>query len=313
MLVFLNPTARGGTGLKRWEATRERLRERGLLQELEIITDTERLQSAVLRQSECGDGRVVAVGGDGTVNRLVDEIMRLPRPMRERLILGAIGTGSSNDFHKPYQLSDCIVPGVPLRLGWSSPQSHNVGQMNYLGTDKKWYRRYFVVNSSFGVLAAANQFFNSPCGLVAWLKPRWLNLCIWYAGLRTLMTEPAFEAVIHGPFIPIRGAMMNLSILLNQHVSGGFTIDIPVSSSTTSFGIALCEEMNKMRRLRTLASMARGHFVGLPGTQAFQTEEIEVQACRPVPLELDGEVFMATQVHVKLLHGAIRVCSRQSY
>jgi diacylglycerol kinase family enzyme len=107
--------------------------------------------------------------------------------------------------------------------------------------------------------------------------------------------------------------MMNLSILLNQHVSGGFTIDIPVSSSTTSFGIALCEEMNKMRRLRTLASMARGHFVGLPGTQAFQTEEIEVQACRPVPLELDGEVFMATQVHVKLLHGAIRVCSRQSY
>ncbi len=313
MLIFLNPKARAGAGMERWEAAREKLRERGPTESFEIITDAEKLSQGVVRESECGDGRVAAVGGDGTVNRLVDVIMHLSQPMREGLILGAVGIGSSNDFHKPYQLSDCIVPGVPARLCWSPPQSHNVGQVDCLGADKKWYRQYFVVNSSLGVLAAANQLFNRPCGLVAWLKPRWLNLSIWYAGLKTLMTEPAFEAVIQDSTMSFRGAIVNLSILINRHISGGFTIDIPVSSSPASFGIAMCERMSKLRRLRTLAAMAHGHFVGLPGTRTLQAEEIAIQTNRPVPLELDGEVFMTTQIHVELLHGAIQVCSPGSH
>ncbi|MFH1010687.1 MAG: diacylglycerol kinase family protein, partial [bacterium] len=307
------PHARAGAGIKKWEVARRRLLEFGMLQNAEPVTEPKDLHQAILRECDRGDSRIVAVGGDGTVGQVVNTLMSLPRSMRDKLILGAIGMGSSNDFHKPYKPSDCIVPGVPVRLCWSRPQERNVGQVDFWDTDDQWHRRYFVINGSLGVLAAANHFFNNPRGLLTWLKPRFLNLSIWYAGLRTVMTQPAFEGSISENSKRLHTKITNLSVLLSPHVSGGFSLDIPVSPTSSTFGIALCEDMTKLRRLCTFMAMAHGRFVGLPGTRAMQAAEVSVSMRRPVPLELDGEVFMAARVHMRLLQGAIRVCSRENH
>jgi len=312
MLLFLNPYAQAGAGMKKWEVVHKKLLECGILESAEPVTEPTELHRAILREHEHGDSRIVAVGGDGTVGQVVNTLMSLPAWVRNKLVLGAVGTGSSNDFHKPYKSSDCVVPGVPVRLCWHCVHKQNVGRADFLDTDSQWHRRYFVINSSLGVLAAANHFFNHPRGLLTWLKPRWLNLSIWYAGLRTVMTEPAFEGTISENSKRFHTTITNLSILLSPHISGGFRLDIPVSPASSFLGIALCEDMTRRRRLRTLISMAHGRFVGLPGTRSMQTAQISVSMPHPVPLELDGEVFMAMRVHIKLLQGAIRVCSREN-
>ncbi len=53
-------------------------------------------------------------GGDGTVHALVEALALAPRrPPLDHLTLGAVGLGSSNDFHKPVGRR---VGGVPVRL-----------------------------------------------------------------------------------------------------------------------------------------------------------------------------------------------------
>ena len=83
---------------------------------------------------------VVCVGGDGTLNHVVDGLMQ----WEKRPILGYIPAGSTNDFAKglsitgtPHQLCDILVTGRPM--------PYDIGSFN---------ERYFNYVAAFGAFVA---------------------------------------------------------------------------------------------------------------------------------------------------------------
>jgi diacylglycerol kinase (ATP) len=130
MIIFVNPLAGGGKSLSRWRIVAPELKRRFPQMEIQICEGRGDISLLLRARLADGHSHFVAAGGDGTVNDLLTAFMSLPAEKRPHLTMGAIGLGSSNDFHKPILSSQCIE-GTPCLLDPSSAQRRDVGVVRF--------------------------------------------------------------------------------------------------------------------------------------------------------------------------------------
>lgn len=314
MIILLNKYCNGTGGLEKWKKLKADLEENYLGKDYTIISGFKKFQATCVQEFDRGERLFVAAGGDGTVNFILNQLMALENGLRKELILGAIGLGSSNDFHKPFarngngQSNGSGNGKVPVKLDYKGAKPHNVGLVEYEDLDHKQQRKYFIVNCSVGLVAQANYFFNSENRIVNWLKPKWVEGTIWYAALETLFSAKNVPTEIRVEDERIETELTTFSTFINPNVSGNFRYDFEISPQSDYLGVALCEKMGIPARVRTMFSMTQGKFVGLPKTRVWRAKEIEISPSKPIALEMDGEVSLARHIRIKLLRNALRVC-----
>jgi diacylglycerol kinase (ATP) len=308
MIILLNRNSNNSHGPRKWEEVRAELEEKYLGHDYRLIYDAEDLPEALRRTPGVGGHTVVAAGGDGTVNFLLNRLMRLEEAERRRIIMGAIGLGSSNDFHKPVSGRRRVNGNVQIKLDESRATAHNVGQVTYEDKRGKSRQKYFMINLSIGIIARANQFFNTGNGLLNWLKPRCVLAAVYYAALKTIFSAPNVPAVITIDGERLNAEVTTLSVLINPYFSGNLSYDIDVNPQSPFFGVALAERMGSAERLRALLSLARSRFRGKAKTRVWKASSVEIQTESLTPLELDGEVELARKIRIRLLQGHMRVC-----
>lgn len=307
MIILLNRYSNDGRGLRRWKKFKPELEGKYLRDNYTLIYDFEVFSKRLHREFERGERFLVAAGGDGTINFLLNQIMSMRKRERTQLTMGAIGLGSSNDFHKPLSEDRYLNGEVPVKLDYEKAAEHNVGQVDFEDEKGNLQRRYFIINCSVGIIAQANYLFNSKEKVVKWLKSKWVEGTIWYSALKTLFAAKNVLAEIKVENKSFSTEVTSLSVVINPHVSGNLFYDFKISSQSDFLGIALCERMGILSRLRTILSLTRGKFVGLPKTRSWMTREVEINPDSPTPLELDGEVYLARNIKIKLLRGVLRV------
>ncbi len=305
MIVLLNPTANGGRAREHWEAIRPAL-EHGLLAPgYLLVTSAEGLRERVLSDR---DRVVVAAGGDGTVNRVLEAVMAMPEDARRDVTVGALGLGSSNDFHKP-AAPERSVAGVPFRLDATARRPHNVGRVDVDDDAGHRERRHFLLNASVGIVSIGNERFNRRGPWLDALKRRAVSAAIWYATLWTLISTRNVPSTFRFGDERLDVALTNASFVIEPHFTGSLAYDLTVDPGGDTLAVAIAAGMGLRARIRTLRALAHGHFAGLPGTLVRRTAEVAVGLGRAVPLEVDGEVTRARSFRVTLLRKAVFLCS----
>ena len=304
--VILNGAAAGGRGLRKWKAIEGALHPYLTNREMAVLDDPDQTRLWIEEALHRGEVRFVAAGGDGTVNLLVDTIMkRAPLDLLQRVCVGAVGLGSSNDFHKPRR-SGHQVRGVPFRLDFTSPIAHDVC---FVDPDDAG-RRYWIVNASVGLTAEANRFFNQPDRALRFLKNVSTGAAIAYAAVHTLAMKrdrPMTLWVNCGP--PFDAAVTNIGIVKNPNFSGSLTYGSPYEPDSGLFHVHLCKGMSRPRVLATLWRSARRGFSGLPLTRSWRSRNLVVKADEDFPVEFDGETLETRRASFSILKGAIRLCN----
>lgn len=308
MLILLNAHANNGKGLVKWNRAKHELEQRYLGRDYILITDLNDIDEKLNRSYEEGHKMWIAAGGDGTVNVLLNKIMKLPEHKRKNICFGAIGLGSSNSFHKPFHKETTISGTIPVRLNDRDSYLHNVGQVDFKDTKEKWQRKYFLANASIGVLADANALFNSRDKVVNFFKPRWLDAANYYSGLKTLLLCKNFGARVSYNNTHFETQITNFSILISRYFCGDFCYDIDSSPECDSLWFALCENMKILEKLRTFFALAQQKFKSLPKTRVWSEIRVHVLPERTIALETDGEVCFAQELRFTLLKGALKVC-----
>jgi len=307
MIVLLNRFSNDGKGFKKWEQFRPELERKHFSEDYTLISNFDDFRERLHLEIDRGERVLVAAGGDGTINFLVNQIMQMKEKERNQLIMGAIGLGSSNDFHKPFSQESFVSEKVPLKLDYENAVDHNVGQVDFEDENGKRQRKYFIINCSIGVIAQANYLFNSKEKVIRWLKSKWVMGTIWYAALKTLFAAKNVPAEIKIGDESYSTEVTSLSVVINPHVSGNFSYDFKVSSQSDFLGAALCERMGFISRIRTILSLTQGKFTGFPKTRSWMAKRVEIHPVSPTPLELDGEVYLARKIKIKLLRGILKV------
>lgn len=309
MLVVVNEQSKGASGARRWAAARPSLVEAGVEFEEVRPAGVPASDRAVVDGVARGHQVVVAVGGDGTVGAVLNALMdpATDRP-RGDVALGAIGLGSSNDFHKPMSPERRVGP-LPARISGAAATVVDVGKARITHPDGSQSVRYFLLNASVGVVAAANDYFNQGEGLMGWLKSKHTDLAIAYAALVNIVRfRPRPISLRIDGQVVLDEPITNLGVLKSVHFAGGMRYDTDVTRDDGQFDVNVWEAMGKGRLLATVIALYRGKFRGRPCTRSLRGKVVTITSPTPLPLELDGEIFPAIAAELTVLPRALKVC-----
>jgi diacylglycerol kinase (ATP) len=305
MLIFLNPAAGGGRATKRWEEIAPRLASFKKF-ELHLLYHQADAHEVMAHAIERGESEIVAAGGDGTVNAVLNMLMREPvRDASRHITFGAIGLGSSNDFHKP---ATSTVEDYPCKLDFARARVRDIGVLTAEISDTE-ETRYFMSNASIGATADANREFNEPDRILGRLKYICTPAAILYAAMKTILFHRNIEALVSSPetgTVEIR--LSNLGVVKNNHFSGNLRYDAPACLDDGLFGAHLCHGMSSAELTRVLLSLSCGRFSSLPKTRSWSCRSLTVRTEQPVNIEFDGEILTTSAVRFDVLHNAMKVC-----
>lgn len=309
MLVCFNPFACEGRANRKLRTIFPALRQRDPGIQIVRLDELYTLNGEFEEEISRGNAVVVAAGGDGTVHHVLNFLLkRYSKKEVEKITLGAVGLGSSNDFHKPFSSLNRIA-GIPVTLDAYRAIRHDIIKVTYRMPAGAVETRYFLLNASCGITARANWLFNHPDRLLRFLKKTCTALAILYAAIKTILTFKgvSVEYSAHGK--PLRcGKISNIAFLKKPYCSGSFCYDSPYHPDDGRFWVHTCLEMPRLRLLKILARLARHRFMGTPGTESYETSQFVVKSNEPFALEMDGEVVQALEAHFAVVPRAIQVC-----
>ncbi len=307
MIIIINPYAAGSTAMNKWERVKKSIlgsRKPGTIEILGNGRAVNVIVKDALRQNQRD---FIAAGGDGTVNLVLNSIVSNATPDQLKNVrFGALGLGSSNDFHKPFAQAD-MIDGTPSKMRFDAVQPRDIGYVSYQNGEHT-QTRYFIANASVGVTAEANHFFNNPDRLLRVLK-RWnTQASIMYAALKTIACYHNIHVSLFGSWGCESVDLTNLGVVKNPHFSGDLCYQTPVVLDNGKLSVHVCHDMTRIGLLRLLWALRHGKFQHARNKRSYESDWLSLTSQEPFFVEFDGEIITATSARFGVMQKLLQVC-----
>lgn len=242
-----------------------------------------------------GFDRIIAAGGDGTLNEILNGIADEPDALA-RVSLGIVPVGTANVFARELRIP------FQLKAAWQVANGNHLETVDLLRVDchrgDRPIRRYGLQLAGAGLDARATE-------LVSWeWKKRQGFLAYVLAGLKALReTQPRITVVDAD-----RTESGQLVLIGNGRLYGGPFPLFPLADLHDGrLEIRIVGRVNYWTALACGLGVLTGRTgVGLP-SRDFQAAEIELRADRRAALQIDGEPVGELPARIVVLPGRLRV------
>jgi len=308
MYLLLNTYAGVGNANRKWDQIKAFVLNK--YKDVKVVnlnsdnTITNILKNA--KQNEEND--FIIAGGDGTLNLFINNLIDATNPQEiKKFKIGAIGIGSSNDFHKPIK-DENLFNGIPIKLNFNDSQLRDIGVIKYkFGT--QILHKYFLLNASIGVTAEANHLFNNPDKILKFLKKHFTSIAIIYAAIKTIFFYKNFDAkIIFDSYETYSFPVSNLSIIKNPNISGDLSYPCEENYKNGLYDIYLTHAMNKLDLITLLKSLSKKAFPKGDKTKYCKTSKIKLTAENNFLVEFDGETISTNYAEFSILKEYLNIC-----
>lgn len=296
MVAVINPMAAGGTAAKRWPKIDRLLRERLGFVDTRF---TQHRGQAISLTYQClreGYDMIIAVGGDGTVNEIVNGFFRDGQPVRPGARLGFIPIGTGGDLRRTLQIPVEVEPAVEV-LAQDQPFQIDIGRARLIGYDGKPVERYFVNVLGFGmggdVSVRAKSFPRWFGGKAAFLGAT-LLVFLNYKGKRVRLT---LDDVTQ----PEDLVITNIAIGNGCYQGGGMH---PCPHAVMNDGlleVTTIDRLSMFELLRDLPVLYSDDVYKHPKVQHFRAQKIRAESEELTRIEVDGEALGTLPLDVEVL------------
>jgi len=305
MIGFVNPYCSGGKGLRKWQKISNYFGN-GLSWYTANGGDwvDPVIKNSLLKK----EMNFICAGGDGTINFILNRLLNLvPQEELKNIKLGAIGIGSSNDFHKPF--NECkMVNGIPLKINFDNAKPRDIGCISF-EENGIIRHKYFLINASIGITAEANHFFNNPDFILQKLKRINTNISIIYAAVKTILRYKNFNVKIESGSVEIQTKLTNMGIVKNPNFSGNLKYNSIRRYDNGKFNVHLCFDMKKSGIINLFRNLLKGNFHKVAKKRCWETEILKISSEQNFFVEYDGEVIETNSAAFSILQGLIKVCT----
>ena len=304
-LVIVNPASAGGRTARDWPLVQRCLVDAGVDFEPRITSatgDATRLAREALRD---GYARVVAVGGDGTLNEVVNGFFdpQTCEPVNPDAVLGMIPSGTGGDFRKSAGIPMAHAAACAL-LARADVRSVDVGRIDYHGggaPDPRWFVNIADCGIGGDVVRRVNASRKSRGGTATFL---WHSLAALATfGSRMVRVEVDGES--------IEGPMQNVVVANGGFFGGGMRIAPMARIDDGMFDVVLVADVGLRRALAGLPGLYKGRHVGRPGITVRRGRVVAVTPLeqRPILFDVEGEQVGRAPATLTCLPGALRLCA----
>lgn len=298
---IINPSSSSGRGRKIWEKVKQRLEEEKLPYESFLLGGPGEAGPLAKKLSRRpGPVTLVALGGDGTINEILNGI-----EPSSSLTFACIPSGSGNDFVRGLSLPSTPALALEAALHPKTFVSVNIGQISLGGRT-----RSFGVSAGMGYDASVC----SACGRSA-LKTclntfRAGKLVYLFSGIKLLFTQKLAPLTVtteeYGTLFFPRAyfaAVMNLPC-----EGGGFYFCPKADPADGMLDLCVLDQVSRIRALFLLPLALFGKHGNQKGVQILRCRKAELRSSVPLCVHTDGEcVGLEKQLSVSLLPEKLNV------
>jgi diacylglycerol kinase (ATP) len=288
-LVIVNPVAGGGRAARIVGWLRERLRTRpdARLEVTKRPGDAERLASDAGSQ---GNDRVVAVGGDGTVQEVINGLINGSRGP----VLGIVPVGSGNDLARSLRLPLDPAAGWTLAVG-----RHHHALDLARAHDEQGRMRWFASAGGVGFDAQVAAAMQHRSG---WQRGRIGYLLTTISELRHF-TNRRVRITMDGT--TLERDVLFVAITNGEYYGGGMRISPGALTDDALLDVCIVGNISRLTAIQQLPHLYRGTHTRHPAVETTRVRSIVVEGDRDSLVHLDGEPFGHLPVRIEIHPGRL--------
>jgi YegS/Rv2252/BmrU family lipid kinase len=296
--VFLvNPASAGGRTGREWPELAHRAAAVGLIGDALFSEAPAHLQELAREAVASGATLLVAVGGDGTVNEVVNGLVGA-----EATELAVIPRGTGTDFVRTFGIPTRLEDAARVAVA-GAVREIDAGRARYRSWDGTPGEAHFANIASVGMSGAIAKRVNESRRSFALKASYFLATFAVFARWQNTEVRISVE-----PGSILRAARMHDVIVANcRYFGAGMMICPEAEPGDGLFDVLLIGDVTKLDLVTTLPKIYRGKHLPHPKAELLRGQAVEIDANEPLPVELDGEQPGTTPVRFEIVPKAVRL------
>jgi YegS/Rv2252/BmrU family lipid kinase len=241
--------------------------------------------------SAAGDALLVVVGGDGTVNEVVNGVAESGAE------LAVLPCGTGQDFGRTHDVPSRFDDAVRVALG-SETRTIDLGRVECDGGATRFFANVGSAGMSGAVAQRANTMSKTLGGRATFFYALTREFLAWQ---NTQVTVDLADGVR-------REDLMHDVIVANGRFHGGGMKLAPEARQDDGlFDVVLIGDVSKLDFVTTAPKLYSGRYLSHPKVELLRSSTVAIDASEPLPLEVDGEPIGTTPARFEVVPSALRL------
>jgi YegS/Rv2252/BmrU family lipid kinase len=301
VMFVVNPQSGGGRTKKQWQKVEFMLRNKNYCFDVQL---TEKPMHACQITSDAlqnGYYHIIAVGGDGTINEVVNGFFHNKNTINKEYVLSILPMGTGSDFSRILPVSTSVEYAEKL-LTEGKEQLCDVIKADFTNWDGIPETRYFINVADVGVGCETCIKVNNNSKAMG----GFLSFLISFIGVIVSFKSPEFIVEVDGEIF-YTGKSSLVAINNGKYFGGGVMIAPQAQIDDGLIDVLIMKDASTFDFLMTLPSAYKGNHLNHSKIQLTQGRQVKLSSSVKVGLEMDGETPGRGDVNFEILPAGIRL------
>jgi YegS/Rv2252/BmrU family lipid kinase len=294
--AVLNPVSGGGRARRHREDIEAALRDHGVDHALHVSEHAGHAIALAREGARAGYRRFIAVGGDGTLNELLNGVLGAGVAFSEPPVFALVPVGRGDDWARTFRIPRPAGEAAALiGRGRTVLQDIGVAAFEHAGPDSK---RHFINVAGAGFDAY----------VVAQTQALRLGPLTYLAGLlRGFMTFRAPQMKVTVASDTRQEPLFLAFAAIGRYCGGGMHVAPGASPDDGLFDVVTVGAVGKAELLMNLRRLFDGTLPEYHKVSVVRAASVRVESEPPAQVQADGELLGSTPVSFSVLPRAVRV------
>lgn len=301
--VIVNPNAGKRKGEKDWLEIAAQLTA-ARIEFVNVFTE-HRGHAVVLTRKyiENGYRNIIVVGGDGTLNEVVNGIFTQAHVPTNKIVLAMIPVGTGNDWCRMFNIPNDYKQAIKLILK-RKIFIQDTGTIKYISSEGSEKTRFFINMAGMGFDALVAKKTNAQKDLG---KSNPMSYVVNILSSLFLYTSTKVTILLDDE--KITSDIFSMSVGICQYNGGGMKQAPDALPDDGLFDMTLIKPIGKFKIIRNIIKLFDGSFTRLPEVSTFRSSKIIIHSEPPMYMEADGESLGHTPFVFNIIPQSLYVVS----
>ena len=290
-------------------------RKRILAEIGDVFFNDDRVQTTILQTQYAGHSTklatertkngcdiLIAVGGDGTLNEVLNGILKASAPINNYPMLGILPMGSANDFARTIAVPKNVSELKQAILN-KKMQKIDIGKVEVIGHVSTI--QYFINIAGLGlgpevvkIMSSSGKTFGSKA-------------TYFFAIIKGFLSYEKRTITCESDDWSWEGPLLQMAIANGRFFGDGICVAPDALVDDGVFHVSLFGELSLMDYLLNLGNLKKGKKINHKGAHYFTTKQLTVTstAIKPCGIETDGEFAGESPIKINVVPDAIKFIS----
>ncbi|MBW6500922.1 MAG: diacylglycerol kinase family lipid kinase [Bacteroidales bacterium] len=298
--TIINPNAGNGKGKKDWSRILSLFERESILIVSRFTQQKGQAMEFVREAVGSGFRKFISVGGDGTLNEVINGIFTQELCSPDEIVTAMIPVGTGNDWGRMFGIP-LVYEGSVGILKENKQLLHDIGVISYHEGNQQ-HKRYFINIAGLGFEALVVSRTNRQKE-----KGKSSKAIYFYNLLSSLISYRKTESdiIIDGRILHSR--VFSVNVGNGRYCGGGMRQTPDALPDDGLLDITVIKDMSRWEIIRSLKLLYDGTILSHPKVDGFRSDNLHVESAQPVYAQADGESLGHTPVTFSIIPAGTKI------